>query len=208
MEAVENVGEFVLWVEVGVLLLGVLGVLWAPFAAAICALVARIRKLATGSYAAAGAKHSALFILPWLYQLVRMCDRTVPRFVVGAVYGLLYATWALAFLGGQGVALVILVADVNNAEMHLPLAGMVIWIALYVVLLPLSALTWGVVGQTTLEASDRGRRKFTATAECYARWSLPRAVLLAVWLDRGLLLPAAADNYLLLQQLMKVERGN
>ena len=143
MESVENVGEFVLWVEVGVLLLGVLGVLWAPLAAAICALVARSRKLATGSYAAAGAKHSALFILPWLYQLVRMCDRTVPRFVVGAVYGLLYATWALAFLGGQGVALVILVADVNNAEMHLPLAGMVIWIALYVVLLPLSALTWG-----------------------------------------------------------------
>ena len=45
MESVENVGEFTCWVSVGVLLLGILGVLWAPFAAAICAFVARIRRV-------------------------------------------------------------------------------------------------------------------------------------------------------------------
>ena len=87
--------------------------------------------------------HSSLFILPWLYQLVQMFGWSMPRFVVGTVYGLLYAVWALAFIGGLGFAVVSLVSDANDAERQLPLAGMIVWIALYVVLLPLSAFTWG-----------------------------------------------------------------
>ena len=129
--------------SVGVLLLGIVGLLWAPFAAAICTGVSRIKKLPAGSYAGAGVKHSALFILPWLYQLLQMLGWPMPRFVVGIAYGLLYAVWALVFIVGQGFAVVSLVSDSNDAERQLPLAGMIVWIILYVVLLLLSAFTWG-----------------------------------------------------------------
>ena len=143
MNSIENAGESIFWVSVGVLLLGIAGLLWAPFGAAICAVVARINKQPAGSYAGAGAKHSALFILPWLYQLAQMSGWSMPRFAVGTAYVLLYAVWALAFIAGSGFAIVSLVSDAGDSERQLPLAGMIVWITLYVVLLLLSAFTWG-----------------------------------------------------------------
>lgn len=70
-----------------------IGVLWSPIAALICGGIARARGLSVSRYAAAGAVYSALLILPWLYLVVRMFNRSVPRFIVVAGYMVLYLGW-------------------------------------------------------------------------------------------------------------------
>lgn len=81
------------------------GLLWSPFAALICALIAHIRGLSVRRYARAGAVYSALFFLPWVYLVARMFGKSVPKQVVAAVYIILYGgvwlcgTAGLAVLG-------------------------------------------------------------------------------------------------------------
>lgn len=77
----------------------VTGLLWAPFAAMICWRLAEWRGLNGRRYAVTGATYSILYFLPWVYLVVRLCDRTVPSFLVRGVYIVLYCVvWPLAAL--------------------------------------------------------------------------------------------------------------
>ena len=91
---IENFGEVLFWIPVGVLSLAVLGLILAPLSAMVCALLARYKGV-EGSYAAAGAKHSILLVLPFIYLLTRlMFGRSpVPKPVVATVFILLYSVW-------------------------------------------------------------------------------------------------------------------
>ena len=66
------------------------GILWSPFAALICALIASIRGLPIRRCALAGAVYSILLFLPWVYLVARMLGKSIPKQVVVAVYILLY----------------------------------------------------------------------------------------------------------------------
>ena len=71
-----------------------IGLLWSPFGAAICAIVARTRGLRVGQSAWTGAKCAMLFLIPWLYLLVWLfTGRPAPRLIVFGGYVLLYGMW-------------------------------------------------------------------------------------------------------------------
>ncbi|MDE2802530.1 MAG: hypothetical protein OXK21_06595 [Chloroflexota bacterium] len=104
----ERVVDSLFWVPVFVLLLAVVGVIWSPVAALICALVAHFRKLEGEGYAASGATLSALLVLPWVYLLAKMLfRRSIPVFVVAPAYVLVYAVWLLIYVGVFNVGSVI-----------------------------------------------------------------------------------------------------
>ena len=70
----------------------VIGLLGAPFAALICAIIARARGLGQ-SYAGTGAWYSMLFILPWFYLVLRMLGVQVSKGVTQLGYAILYGVW-------------------------------------------------------------------------------------------------------------------
>ena len=77
----------------------VLGLVWAPFGALVCSLVARRKGLERRRFAVAGALYSLFFFWPWVYLLLRMYDRSVPRFLVRGAYIMLYgAIWPFGSL--------------------------------------------------------------------------------------------------------------
>ena len=77
----------------------VFGLLWSPFAALMCRLVAHVRKLPGNGYGGAGFRYSVLFLLPWVYLVLRMAGVPVPRLVVRVGYGMLYGLWVAAAVG-------------------------------------------------------------------------------------------------------------
>ena len=94
MNNLENIGEFLFFIPVAVLLLAIAGLVWTPFGILICALVARFRGLKGEPYATAAAKSSVLLLLPWVYLVIRLSfGRSLSRFAVMPVYVLIYATW-------------------------------------------------------------------------------------------------------------------
>ncbi len=143
MEHIISVGEFFFWIPVSILLLSILGLLWAPVAALTCLLVARFRRLHGESYAAAGAKHSILLVLPWIYLLVRMIfGRSLPTFLVAPVYVLIYGIWLISYLVVFNVGgLVASVLDVLVTHSQ-PLASMGFFFIALSVILPLNVYMW------------------------------------------------------------------
>ena len=135
-----KIGEISVWVAVAVGLLAVVGLLWAPIGAFSCVLVARARNLAPGGYGTSGAKCSMLLILPWIYLVIRLFDRSVPVFFVILVYILVYAVWAVGIIGGQVISIVSFVVNAYGDE-PLPLAVTIVWIGLTLVAVSISALT-------------------------------------------------------------------
>ena len=79
----------------GVLLLAPLGLFWAPFAAGICGLIAKARKLDGGLYASAGAKASIQLLLPFFYVLARSMGWSIPSAAVRVTYVVLFQAWAV-----------------------------------------------------------------------------------------------------------------
>ena len=75
------------------LLLVVFGVVFSPFAAWICVSIARSRSLDPRKYVMASVVYSVLFFLPWIYLVVRMHGRSVPRILVLLAYVILYGVW-------------------------------------------------------------------------------------------------------------------
>ena len=114
MDSFGSVGTVLFWIPVCVLLLAVLGSVWAPAAALTCVLAARFRKLTGESYAWVGAMCSMLLILPWVYLLVRLIfGRSLPVFVVAPVYLIIYAIWLIFYIAVFNViALVVIIADI------------------------------------------------------------------------------------------------
>ena len=77
----------------GVAPAGAVSLLWAPFGALVCAVLARRRGLSPRRYAVAGAAHSAFFFLPWVYLVARMLGWVIPKPLVAIPYFVLYAAW-------------------------------------------------------------------------------------------------------------------
>ncbi len=75
------------------LMAGAASMVWAPFGALICALIAWRRGLSPRRCAIAGAVCSALFFLPWVYFAARAMGWSVPKPLVVFSYVLLYLTW-------------------------------------------------------------------------------------------------------------------
>ena len=78
---------------VGVAPAGAVSLLWAPFGALVCAVLARRRGLSPRRYAFAGAAHSAFFFLPWVYLVARMLGWVIPKPLIAIPYAVLYAAW-------------------------------------------------------------------------------------------------------------------
>ena len=114
MDSFASLSAPLFWIPVYVLAVAVLGLVWAPAAALICALVARTRKLTGESYASTGAVCSMLLILPWVYLLVRLVfGRSLPVFVVAPVYLIIYAVWFIFHIAlFNVVVLVVIIADI------------------------------------------------------------------------------------------------
>ena len=82
------------YAPIGALALAVLGLLWAPAGALILSAVARLRGLKPAPYAAAGAKASALMLLPWVYLFIKLAlGRPPPALAVKAACAAAYAVW-------------------------------------------------------------------------------------------------------------------
>ena len=84
-----------LLLTVYILPLGVAAMIWTPFGALICAIIAWRRRLSPWRSAIAGAACSALFLLPWVYLAARMLGWTISKPLVALAYLVLYATWGL-----------------------------------------------------------------------------------------------------------------
>ena len=76
----------------------VFGLLGAPFAALICAIIARVKGLGQ-SYAGTGAWYSMLFILPWIYLALRMLGVQVSDRAAQIGYAILYGIWLYGAIG-------------------------------------------------------------------------------------------------------------
>ena len=74
----------------------VLGVLWAPIACLICALIAHKKGLKVKLWTIRALVCSALMLLPWFYVVARVSDLSVPRPLTGAAYVVPFTVW----LGG------------------------------------------------------------------------------------------------------------
>ena len=141
MDTIFRILELSAWVAFGIIAPVLLGLLWAPFAAGICALVARVRALPQGPYAGTGARCSVAFILPWVYFLIRMFDIAVPRYVVGTVYVLVYLVWAVALIGGKGLSLSGLILDLREGS-RVSDDILSFWIVVSFVVVVAMSLTW------------------------------------------------------------------
>ena len=69
------------------------GLVWAPFGALVCALIAWRRGLSPYRCAVAGAAYSALFFLPWVYLAARMLGWAIPKPLIALPYVVLYLSW-------------------------------------------------------------------------------------------------------------------
>ena len=74
----------------------VIGLLWTPFAALICLAIARVRRLEGEGYVKAGALYSLLFLLPWVWLVLRMMGVPVPAMVARVGYAVMYGLWLCA----------------------------------------------------------------------------------------------------------------
>ena len=82
----------------------VLSILWMPFAAATCAMIARERGLSAGRYSLLGGLYAFLFMVPSFYLFVRMYGRTPSHQIVTAFYVVLYLYWLVSLvIGGYAV---------------------------------------------------------------------------------------------------------
>ena len=143
MDSFGSVGTVLFWIPVCVLLLAVLGSVWAPAAALTCVLAARFRKLTGESYAWVGAMCSMLLILPWVYLLVRLIfGRSLPVFVVAPVYLIIYAIWLIFYIAVFNViALVVIIADIFVLHTE-PLQISASLFVVLSVMLPMNVYTW------------------------------------------------------------------
>ena len=151
----------------------VLGLLWSPFAALICRLIAHLRKLPDDGYGGAGFRYSLLFLLPWIYLVLRMVGVPVPRVVERIGYGILYGLWIAVAVGSVvgGLFMVGLYStgneDVRGADATLSIvAGSFIGVLWFVSLRRLLRRRW---------VDDRGTRSVpmrVAYVALYALWPL------------------------------------
>ena len=81
------------FVSGGAIIVLTIGIVWSPVGALLCGIVAWKRGMSTARYALAGAFYSALFILPWIYFMLRLLDRKAPTDLVRLGYVVIYISW-------------------------------------------------------------------------------------------------------------------
>ena len=100
--AISAIATLLTCVAILILLL-VAGILWSPFAALICATMARRLDLPPGRYARAAWSYSAQFLIPWTYLSATLHGNPTNRQTSRIDYILIYTLWAVVSLGYIGV---------------------------------------------------------------------------------------------------------
>ncbi len=100
VESAANTAFWVLaWIIIGVILLAVFGLLFAPVAGTVCSLIAWIKRYpGVGSYWRTGAWYSILLIAPWVYLVIRMTGIRPPDVLVRIWYAVFFGFWSLCVL--------------------------------------------------------------------------------------------------------------
>ena len=80
-------------------IMALLAILFIPFAALICAIVAYTKGLNIALYAAAGALYWFLFLIPWVYLIMRMFNKTFPHTLGKACYVIFFIHWGGLVVG-------------------------------------------------------------------------------------------------------------
>ena len=138
-----GVGYFILLSPVLILFIvfaiSLVGPLWAPFGALICARIASKRGLNVLRYAGAGALYSLLLFWPWVYLALRMNDKRMHRGLIVLFYVVVYFTWLSAigilFYGGlynhPGLAQVANLSNpwmwIGSGELAVAGTGVALW---------------------------------------------------------------------------------
>lgn len=118
------------------------GLIWMPFAAATCAFVARRKGLDIKVYGIAGAAYSVLFVIPWIYLVLRMHSISVSRRIVHSMYVAMYVyVWMLGLM----VLNVIIAFDSD-------------WRGVGLLLLLLNVITW-IVSADMIQRRNRYDRE-------------------------------------------------
>ena len=94
----------------------VLSILWMPFAAATCAMIARERGLSAGRYSLLGGLYAFLFMVPSFYLIVRMFGRLPSHRIVTAFYVVLYLYWLVSLVIGGDALLRSKLEDIASDE--------------------------------------------------------------------------------------------
>ena len=79
------------------IVLGAVGIVWAPFGGLICARIADTNTVNWRTRAVVGALYSASGFVPWLLLLTRMQGKDIYPPVIILGYGTLFAAWLLGF---------------------------------------------------------------------------------------------------------------
>ena len=91
----EGVWWLSVYFMVGLFVVLLLSLVFAPVGAVICAVIAKHRGLDTGRYVAAGFVYSALLFVPWIYLVAIMLNRRLSPIDVALGYLAVYATWIM-----------------------------------------------------------------------------------------------------------------
>ena len=74
-------------------------ILWAPFGAMIAARLSRRGSAGNRNYAVIGAAYSVLFLIPWLFLVMRLRGYRVSKPFIWIAYTLVYGGWVLGPIG-------------------------------------------------------------------------------------------------------------
>ena len=85
------------------ILLLVAGILWSPFGALICGIMAHRRGLPVVRYSTAAWSYSAQFLIPWTYLITALRGNPTNRETSRIDYILIYTLWAIVALGYIGL---------------------------------------------------------------------------------------------------------
>ena len=142
-ETLQRIAEHVgLWTFAGgVILLAPVGLLWAPFAAGICGLIALARKREGMAYASAGAKSSATLFLPFFYVLVRALGGSLPVVAVRGTYAFFYAIWVM-WVGVQSYFMIEVLGQLLSPRHSLNSDLGLIITLVFSLFVPLSVFLW------------------------------------------------------------------
>ena len=111
--------------------LQVIGVLWMPFAAAICHASASRSDSNPREHAVRGAAYSALFLLPWFYLVARTYEIHIPRLLMVGAYIVLYVCWLSLIWGYLTFILTESIPSYNYGMEGVQLASdTLIWLAM------------------------------------------------------------------------------
>ena len=131
------VGSFI--ASGSVLLIALLGVMWAPFGAVICGGTAKNKQLPVLKFAIAGALSSMFLLMPWFYLITRMEGKHFSRPLAVLAYIVAYSIWlygplltyfwyhVVMTMDIDDLSLETSSVDVSNTRIYMIAIGAVLW---------------------------------------------------------------------------------